>query len=157
MTVSGYLGDVSWSITLFCIYTLPSLSRSRSAIGTRRPHWLLGRSRDLSAAMVSFFEGAIYLAAVILSTLAGAGTLVGLSHVPALALADRLGDLSRSTWWIYAFAVGGTALVGLILYRWPYMERTITFRQLKGRSRFACGDHQLWVYKCVRTLSLTTT
>lgn len=80
--------------------------------------------------MVSIFEIAIYVAVLLISTLAGAVVLVGAALHPSVF--GGLSDLSRTTWWSSAAGVGGILLLGVVLYRWPYMERKITFRQLKG-------------------------
>lgn len=80
--------------------------------------------------MVSIFEIAIYTAAVGLSTLAGATVLsIPTSLRSVFVDVDTLGRLA---WWATSAVIGGVALLAVILYRWPYMERKITFRQLKG-------------------------
>lgn len=82
--------------------------------------------------MTSIFEIAIYIAAVVLSTLAGAAVLsIPLSFRSSLVDVD---NMSRLGWWGLAAVIGGVTLLGVVLYRWPYMERKITFRQLKGTS-----------------------
>lgn len=82
--------------------------------------------------MLSTFEVAIYFAAVVLSTLAGAAVLsIPTSFRSIFVDVDNLGRLA---WWATSAGIGGAALLAVVLYRWPYMERKITFRQLKGES-----------------------
>lgn len=82
--------------------------------------------------MVSAIEGAIYGASVLLSTLAGALGIHVMSRIPGL---HSLNDLSTSNYALYSALTGLGLLVAVILYRWPYLESTLTFGQIKGQSR----------------------
>lgn len=81
--------------------------------------------------MVSALEGGIYGASALLSTLVGALGINTLSRVPGL---ESLKYLSTIDYALYSTLTGLGLLVALIIYRWPYMESSITFGQLKGES-----------------------
>jgi hypothetical protein len=81
--------------------------------------------------MVSALEGAVYGASALLSTLVGALGINTLSRVPGL---ESLKHLSITGYALYSTLTGLGILVALIIYRWPYMERSITFGQLKGKT-----------------------
>lgn len=84
--------------------------------------------------MASIFALAAYSAAIIVSTATGAAVLLALSHYAAILGTSQVDALSRGAWWSSAAGLGGVILLVIVLYRWPYMERTISFRQLKGAS-----------------------
>lgn len=81
--------------------------------------------------MVSAIEGAIYGGSILLSILVGALGINTLSRVPGL---ESLKFLSTIDYALYSTLTGLGFLVALIIYRWPYMESSITFGQLKGES-----------------------
>lgn len=81
--------------------------------------------------MVSAIEGAIYGGSILLSILLGAFGINTLSRAPGL---ENLKYLSTIDYALYSTLTGLGLLVALIIYRWPYMESSITFGQLKGES-----------------------
>jgi hypothetical protein len=81
--------------------------------------------------MVSIIEGVIYAGSLLLSVMVGALGISTLSRVPGL---EGLKHLSTSEFATYASVSGVVFLLGMVLYRWPYMEKTMTFNQLKGES-----------------------
>lgn len=80
--------------------------------------------------MVSILDSIIYVVAAGVSTLPGAAILYAMSLHPAIF--PGLSELSTTMWWLSAAGISGVILGGIVLYRWPYMERKISFRELKG-------------------------
>jgi hypothetical protein len=81
--------------------------------------------------MVRPLEAGIYAAGSLLSIGAGALTLNALARFPGLGDLKNLSTIHHLG---LSSLVGLGVLFAIIVYRWPYKERTMSFRQLKGES-----------------------
>jgi hypothetical protein len=79
--------------------------------------------------MVRPLEGGIYVGATLLSVGVGALTLNALSRIPGLGDLKALSTINHL---VLSSLSGLGVLFAIIIYRWPYKERTMSFRQLKG-------------------------
>lgn len=80
--------------------------------------------------MVRPLEGGIYAGVTLLSVGIGALMLNALARIPGLG---DLKALSTSNYLVLSSLSGLGLLFAIIIYRWPYKERTMPFRQLKGK------------------------
>jgi hypothetical protein len=79
--------------------------------------------------MVNLLEGGIYTSATLLSVAVGALGLNALSRLPGL---ENLKDMTTLTYLTWSALGGLSTLLAIIVYRFPYKERTMPYRQLKG-------------------------